>query len=85
MSARDIERLGQVFTPPKVVEFMLDLCGNSGRALEPSAGDGAFFAELKQRRSDCVGIEIDPEFFEAACHRIEEAQHQAKLFPWEAI
>lgn len=60
MSVRNVEQLGQVFTPPKVVEFMLDLCRNKGRALEPSAGDGAFFQRLKERHSDCVGIEIDP-------------------------
>ncbi len=60
MTPRNVEQLGQVFTPPKVVAFMLDLCRNSGRALEPSAGDGAFFAELKKRHRDSVGIEIDP-------------------------
>jgi len=60
MPERDIEQLGQVFTPPNVVAFMLDLCQNRGRSLEPSAGDGAFFAHLKARGGDCVGIEIDP-------------------------
>ncbi len=57
--ARNIEQLGQVFTPPTVVNFMLDLCRNKGRALEPSAGDGAFFQLLQERQPDCVGIEID--------------------------
>lgn len=57
--SRDVAQLGQVFTPPKVVEFMLDLCRNRGRMLEPSAGDGAFFNRLQARQSDCVGIEID--------------------------
>ena len=60
MSARDIASLGQVFTPPSVVAFMLDLCQNKGRVLEPSAGDGAFFATLRERQADCVGIEVDP-------------------------
>ena len=59
MKRRDVISLGQVFTPPQVVTFMLDLCQNKGRALEPSAGDGAFFADLKARQADCVGIEID--------------------------
>lgn len=59
MPDRDVARLGQVFTPPAVVGFMLGLCQNTGRALEPSAGDGAFFAELGRRFADCVGIEID--------------------------
>jgi len=57
--SRNIEQLGQVFTPPTVVNFMLDLCRNKGRALEPSAGDGAFFQLLQERQPDCVGIEID--------------------------
>ena len=56
----DVARLGQVFTPPKVVEFMLDLCANTGSVLEPSAGDGAFFNELQRRGRAVTGIEIDP-------------------------
>lgn len=60
MVARDVERLGQVFTPPNVVAFMLELCAHTGRVLEPSAGDGAFFDALRQRGADVVGIELDP-------------------------
>ena len=56
---RDVAQLGQVFTPPNVVAFMLGLCQNAGRVLEPSTGDGAFFATLRQRGADVVGIEID--------------------------
>ncbi len=56
----DVARLGQVFTPPKVVEFMLDLCANTGSVLEPSAGDGAFFNELRRRGRDVTGVELDP-------------------------
>lgn len=56
----DVVKLGQVFTPPQVVAFMLDLCQNKGRVLEPSAGDGAFFRPLRQQGRACVGIELDP-------------------------
>lgn len=59
MNQRDVENLGQVFTPSGVVELMLGLCRNSGRVLEPSAGDGAFLKELQARGRDCTGIEID--------------------------
>lgn len=55
----NVAQLGQVFTPANVVEFMLGLCRNGGRALEPSAGDGAFFELLRRSRPDAVGIEID--------------------------
>jgi adenine-specific DNA-methyltransferase len=58
--ALNVERLGQVFTPPNVVDFMLGLRRNAGRTLEPSAGDGAFFNRLQETGADCTGIEIDP-------------------------
>ena len=52
----DVSLLGQVFTPPAVVETMLALVCNRGRVLEPSCGDGAFFLHFP----DAVGIELDP-------------------------
>ncbi len=56
MNKRDIANLGQVFTPPPIVELMLELRQRRGRVLEPSAGDGAF----SERLPDCVAIEFDP-------------------------
>lgn len=52
----DIARYGQVFTPPEIVERMLSLRRNQGRALDPACGDGAF----SRRLSGCVAIELDP-------------------------
>lgn len=52
----NVTRLGQVFTPPNVVRAMLALRQNTGRVLEPSCGDGAFFCQIP----GCVGLEIDP-------------------------
>jgi adenine-specific DNA-methyltransferase len=58
--SRNVDQLGQVFTPPEVVDFMLDLCRNDGRLLEPAAGDGAFVRLLRERGREHVAIEIDP-------------------------
>lgn len=52
----DVSRLGQVFTPPAIVELMLSLVRKRGRVLEPACGDGAFL----QHFPFAVGIEIDP-------------------------
>lgn len=52
---RDVAMLGQVFTPPAVVQQMLALRRNRGRVLEPSCGDGAFALQIP----DCVAIEYD--------------------------
>lgn len=55
----DVDKLGQVFTPDDVVDFMLGLRKNHSTILEPSVGDGAFFNRIKHE-IDAVGIEIDP-------------------------
>lgn len=48
--------LGQFFTPPLIVDKMIDLIQNEGSILEPSCGNGAFYNKI----SNCIGIEIDP-------------------------
>jgi adenine-specific DNA-methyltransferase len=53
---KDVATFGQVFTPEAVVRAMLALRRRSGRALEPSCGDGAFLRHLP----GAVGIELDP-------------------------
>lgn len=55
--ARNITSLGQVFTTPAIVALMLSLRERHGRVLEPSAGAGAFSAQLP----GCVAIELDPQ------------------------
>ena len=51
----DVATLGQVFTPPEIVERLLAMCRNRGRTLDPACGDGAFSARIP----GCVAIEID--------------------------
>lgn len=55
----DVATLGQVFTPPVIVERMLGLMRRQGRVLEPSCGDGAFVRPLQQRSAQLVAIEYD--------------------------
>lgn len=54
----NIASRGQVFTPDRIVQLMLGLRQRTGRALEPSAGDGAFSRHLGP---DCIAIELDSE------------------------
>lgn len=51
----NVETLGQVFTPPRIVLNMLNLRKNKGTILEPSCGNGAFYNNIE----NCVGIEYD--------------------------
>jgi adenine-specific DNA-methyltransferase len=52
----DVDLLGQVFTPPAIVDCMRALVRNRGRVLEPACGDGAFL----QHFPGAYGIEVDP-------------------------
>ncbi len=52
----DVAQLGQVFTPPPIVERMLGLRRRSGKVLDPACGDGAFSSAIL----GCVAIELDP-------------------------
>ena len=58
LSSPDYDRiaLGQIFTPPAIVDCMRQLVRNHGRTLEPACGDGAFLKHFP----DALGIEIDP-------------------------
>jgi adenine-specific DNA-methyltransferase len=55
MTELNVAGLGQVFTPPAIVERMLALRKNTGRALDPACGDGAFSSQV----DGCVAIELD--------------------------
>ena len=52
----NVKKLGQVFTPPKIVKAMLQLRRKKGSVLEPSAGNGSFLCMLDYH---AVGIELD--------------------------
>ena len=52
----EVAALGQVFTPPAIVDCMLTLVRNQGHVLEPACGDGAFLKHFPA----ALGIEIDP-------------------------
>ncbi len=67
----DIATLGQVFTPPAIVERMLALRRNSGRVLDPACGDGAFSSRI----DGCVAVELD------AAH-VPPGAHNVDFFSW---
>ena len=56
VSDYEVATLGQIFTPPAIVDCMRELVRNQGRVLEPACGDGAFLRHFPE----AVGIEIDP-------------------------
>ena len=56
VSDYEVATLGQIFTPPAIVDCMRSLVRNTGRVLEPACGDGAFLKHFP----GAMAIEIDP-------------------------
>ncbi len=51
----------------------------SGRVLDPFMGSGTTGVACAQLGRTFVGVELDPEYFETACRRIDEAYRQPRL------
>ena len=62
LNVNKVKNLGQVYTPPNIVELMFNLSTNIGSILEPSSGDGVFTNHIKSNSNrEITSIEIDPE------------------------
>ena len=48
--------------------------------LDPFMGSGTTLIACSKLGRPCIGIEIDPVFFDGACRRVEQAQRQSDMF-----
>ena len=55
-------------------------CPVGGLVLDPFMGSGTTGVAATQLGRDFIGIELDPSYFDIACHRIDQAQRQGDLF-----
>lgn len=65
--------------PVELMQFCLDLLGG-GTVLDPYMGSGTTLVACATRGLTGVGVERDPEYFETACRRVEDAYRQPDLF-----
>jgi DNA modification methylase len=87
----DVQRFKWRTTKPtghpaeKPVDLMAFLIENStkrnGLVFDPFLGSGTTGVAAVQSGRQFIGIEQDPEWFEFACRRIEDAQRQTEMFP----
>ncbi|MEM1191535.1 MAG: site-specific DNA-methyltransferase [Pseudomonadota bacterium] len=75
---RDKEHITQ--KPQKMVEQVLEICPASGTVLDPFLGSGTTGVACANLGRKFIGIEIEPEYFDIACKRIEGAHAQGRLF-----
>lgn len=65
----------------KPVDLMKKIIGwTDGVVLDPFMGSGSTGVAAVQMGRKFIGIELDPDHFETACRRIEEAQKQTDMF-----
>jgi DNA modification methylase len=66
--------------PVKLMQWTLAQVGMPRRVLDPFMGSGTTGVACMKHGLTFVGIERDPEFFDIACRRIEDAYRQPRLF-----
>jgi site-specific DNA-methyltransferase (adenine-specific) len=65
---------------PFVSQLLLDFTDAGDAILDPFMGSGTTLVACQKLGRHGIGIEIDPDYFEIACKRVEEASRQPDLF-----
>ena len=66
--------------PIKVMKWCLGFLPDAETILDPFLGSGTTLVACAKLGRKGIGIEIDPDYFEIACKRVEEAYRQPDLF-----
>ena len=66
--------------PVALMEWCLGFLLNAETILDPFMGSGTTLVACAKLGRKGIGIEIDPDYFEIACKRVEEAYRQPDLF-----
>jgi DNA modification methylase len=66
--------------PIRVMEWCLGFLPDAQTILDPFAGSGTTLVACQKLGRQGIGIEIDPDYFEIACQRVDEASRQKDLF-----
>ena len=67
--------------PTKMLERLLTLLTGDGQLiLDPFMGSGTTLVACQRLGRHGIGIELDPEYFDIACRRVDQATRQPDLF-----
>jgi DNA modification methylase len=80
MQAKEKDRVHPTQKPVALMEWCLGFLPNAGTILDPFAGSGTTLVACAKLGRKGIGIELDPEYFDIACRRVEEAYRQPDLF-----
>lgn len=79
-SERGIPRVHKTQKAIAVMEWCLGFIPDDAVVLEPYLGSGTTLVACAKLGRKGIGIEIDPDYFDIACKRVEEAYRQPDLF-----
>ncbi|CAG9255905.1 DNA-methyltransferase [Paraburkholderia caribensis] len=65
--------------PVDLMRAMVEICPAGGTVLDPFMGSGTTGVAAVLAGRSFIGIEQNPDYFDIACRRIEDAQRQASL------
>jgi len=65
---------------PLMLQIVEDYTRHGQTVLDPFLGGGTTALACYKLGRKCIGIEIDPEAFERACRRVDEAARQPDMF-----
>ena len=66
--------------PVALMEWCLGFLPNAQTILDPFAGSGTTLVACAKLGREGIGVELDPDYFDIACRRVEEAYRQPDMF-----
>jgi DNA modification methylase len=81
IAATNAERVGHPTQKPvALMEWCLGFVPDAQTILDPFMGSGTTLVACQKLGRNGIGIELDPDYWEIACRRVEEAARQPDLF-----
>lgn len=80
LMAREKDRVHPTQKPVALMEWCLGFLPDAKTILDPFMGSGTTLVACQRMGRHGTGIELDPEYFETACRRVDEAARQPALF-----
>lgn len=81
IAATNAERVGHPTQKPvALMEWCLGFLPNAQTILDPFMGSGTTLVACAKLGRKGIGIELDKDYFEVACRRVEQAYRQPDLF-----
>jgi DNA modification methylase len=78
--ARGVKRVHLTQKPLEVMEWCLGFLPNADTILDPFMGSGTTLVACAKLGRKGIGIELDPDYFDIACKRVEDAYRQPDMF-----